>query len=159
GSLIISAPTALVEADIVADVISGSRQTDARPAGVTDGYKQVQNAVPLAGTFALGQYDARGLIGGVTSKVTFDDVAKVTAGRAASDVIPTDRAGNLVLDTGVINAAKLGGLNVASDEEISVNAPLVLASGGVLTFAAPAVNVNADITAHGGKVTLGNIIG
>ncbi|WP_454629937.1 filamentous haemagglutinin family protein [Bradyrhizobium cenepequi] len=158
GSLIISAPTALVEADIIAGVISGSRQTDARPASATDGYKLPQNAAPLAGTFALGQYDARGMVGGIAAKVTLDDVAKVTAGMTASDAIPTDRTGNVVLDTGVINAAHLGGLNIASDEDISVDAPLVLALGGVVTFTAPSVTVSADVTAHGGKVTLGNIM-
>src|SRR5678815_3011071 len=49
GSLVLSTPTSVFEADIVADVVTGSRQTTARPDGVTDGYKLSQNVAPLQG--------------------------------------------------------------------------------------------------------------
>ncbi len=50
----------MFEADIIADVIAGERQNSARAANVADGYKQVQNAAPLAGTLGIGQYAALG---------------------------------------------------------------------------------------------------
>src|SRR6202012_5215089 len=63
GSLILSTPTWIFEGDIIAGVIDGERQLNARPAGVTDSYKLTQNEVPLAGTLALGLYNATGLLG------------------------------------------------------------------------------------------------
>ncbi len=69
GSLILSTPTSVFEGDIIADVIDGERQDEARPSGVTDGYKLSQDTVPLAGTLALGQYNATGLANGNTTEV------------------------------------------------------------------------------------------
>ncbi|AXK79310.1 filamentous hemagglutinin N-terminal domain-containing protein [Pseudolabrys taiwanensis] len=158
GSLVLSTPTAIFEGDILAAVVKGGRQLSARPDGVGDGYKLPQNAAPLAGTLAIGRYDARGLINGTAAKVTFDDVVRITAGMNAADAVPAGRTGTVLFDAGIVNKAQLGGLNVASDDAIAVNAPLTLAPGAVVTFTAPDVGINADITAHGGRVTLGNIM-
>ena len=62
GQLILSTPTAMFEGDIVAAVVNGERQSNARPSNVTDSYKLSQNTVPLAGTLALGEYNAIGLV-------------------------------------------------------------------------------------------------
>jgi filamentous hemagglutinin family protein len=158
GQLILSTPTSVFEGDIIADVITGERQTAARPAGITDGYKLSQNTVPLAGTLALGQYDARGLIGAYATDVQFGDIAAVTTGMTAADALPTDRANTAWFDAPRLKGQGLGGLNVASTDKITVDAPIILAPDGQLTFAAPTIDISAGITAHGGSVTLGNIM-
>ncbi|WP_407180783.1 filamentous haemagglutinin family protein [Bradyrhizobium sp. STM 3562] len=156
GSLILSAPTAIFEGTVEADVIDGARQIAARPAGITDGYKLAQNTAPLAGALALGQYTGLGLTGAYNTDVQFGNVASVTSGLGVTSALPSARANTAWFDAPTLDSFGLGGLNVATGEKISVNAPLTLAAGGQLTFAAPTIDVNADLTAHGGSVTLGN---
>ncbi len=158
GSLILSTPTAIFEGSILATVIDGERQVSARPAGVTDGYKLTQNTAPLAGTLALGQYSGFGLTGAYSTDVKFGDVAPVTGGLGVTDALPTNRSNTAWFDAPSLTGFGLGGLNVATAGKISVDAPLTLAAGGQITFAAPAIALNADVTAHGGSITLGNIM-
>ncbi|WP_454632614.1 filamentous haemagglutinin family protein [Bradyrhizobium cenepequi] len=158
GQLILSAPTSVFEADILSDVVNGERQDVARPSGVSDGYKLGQTAVALGGTLAVGQYGGLGLAGGQQTDVKFADVAPITPGMTASSAIDADRIGTTWLDAKHLSDQHLGGLNVASSKQITVDAPITLAAGGQLTFAAPVINVNAAITAKGGDVTLGNLI-
>ncbi|WP_163163504.1 hypothetical protein, partial [Bradyrhizobium uaiense] len=49
-------------------------------------------------------------------------------------------------------------LNFASSKEILVEAPLELAPGAQVIFAAPHVELGANVTAHGGSVTLTNLM-
>ncbi|WP_456710985.1 filamentous haemagglutinin family protein [Bradyrhizobium sp. USDA 4452] len=158
GRLNLSTPTAVFEGTILADVIDGERQTAKRPAGVTDGYKLTQNAVPLAGTLALGQYTGFGLTGAYNTDVKFDHVASITNGLGVTDALPSNRSGTAWFDAPTLRGFGLGGLNVATGDKIAVNAPLVFAPGAQVTFAAPAIDINAPITAHGGNVLLGNIM-
>ncbi len=158
GRLNLSTPTAIFEGTILADVIDGERQIATRPAGATDGYKLTQNAAPLAGTLGLGQYTGFGLTGAYNTDVKFDHVASITNGLGAADALPSDRTGTAYFDAPTLNSFGLGSLNVATRDKIAVNAPLVFAPGAQVTFAAPAVDLNAPITAHGGNVLLGNIM-
>ncbi len=158
GRLNLSTPTAIFEGAILAGVIDGERQVSARTAGVTDGYKLTQTTVPLAGTLALGQYTGLGLTGAYDTDVKFGSVAPVTRGLDPTSALPSDRTNTAYFDAPTLNGFGLGGLNVATGDKISVNAPIALAPGGQLTFAAPTIDINADITAHGGSITLGNIM-
>ncbi len=159
GQLILSTPTSVFEGTILADVVTGTRQINARPEGVTDGYKLAQNTAALAGSLALGTYDATGLIGGVDASVVFGrGAASVTDGMSASDTLPSDRSHTAYFDADLISSFGIGGANIASKDSVIVDAPVSFAAGAQVTFAAPYVNINADITAHGGAVTLGNLI-
>ncbi|MDI4234141.1 filamentous hemagglutinin family protein [Bradyrhizobium sp. Arg237L] len=158
GQLILSAPTSVFEADILSDVVNGERQDVARPSGVSDGYKLGQTAVALGGTLAVGQYGGLGLASGQQTDVKFADVAPITPGMIASSAIDADLIGTTWFDAKHLSDQHLGRLNVASSKQITVDAPITLAAGGQLTFAAPVINVNAAITAKGGDVTLGNLI-
>ncbi|MFG3756722.1 hypothetical protein, partial [Klebsiella pneumoniae] len=103
GRLIISAPTAVFEGQIVADVIKGTRQVNARPAGMTDGYKLTQGTAPLAGTLALGQYGGFGLIGAYGTDVRFGTVTPITSGFNATDALPAQRQNTAWFDVQPIN--------------------------------------------------------
>ncbi|MCK9915644.1 filamentous hemagglutinin family protein [Microbacteriaceae bacterium K1510] len=158
GQLILSTPTSIFEGDILADVITGTRQTGARASGVTDGYKFSQNTAPLPGTLALGQYNGYGLAGGYNSDVKFGSVAAITAGMNATTALPSDRANTAWFDAGLIDSYGLGGVSVATGKQIFVEAPLVFANGGQVKLVAPIVDIKADITARSGGVTISNIL-
>ncbi|WP_454621030.1 filamentous haemagglutinin family protein [Bradyrhizobium cenepequi] len=158
GSVILSTPTAVFEADIVADVVTGSRQTAKRPSGATDGYKLPQDVAPLQGKLALGSYSGIGLTDASAARVVFGRVSDITEALNDTAALPDSRIGTALFDTDAINAAKLGGLNFASSKEVVVEAPLELAPGAEVIFAAPHVDIGADITAHGGSVTLTNLM-
>jgi len=158
GRLILSTPTSIFEATIVADTIEGDRQSVKRAAGASDGYKQTQTTVARNGTLALGQYDGRGLVGGADSDVVFGTIPDITAGRDPETASFTERKNTAFFDADRINAAGLGGIDIASKRSISVDAPLAVADGGVVTFKAPNITINSDLVVHSGTVMLGNIM-
>ncbi|MFN5487655.1 MAG: filamentous hemagglutinin family protein [Bradyrhizobium sp.] len=158
GSLVLSTPTSVFEADIVADVVTGSRQTTARPDGVTDGYKLSQNVAPLQGKLALGGYSGLGLTGASAARVAFGRTPEISEALNVTSVLPDDRIGTAFFNSDTLNAAKLGGLNFASSKEILVEAPLELAPGAQVIFAAPHVELGANVTAHGGSIALTNLM-
>ena len=157
GRLNLSTPTALMEADIIADVIKGARQTSARAANVADGYKQVQNAAPLQGTLGLGRYGAAlGGSGLHASDVRFGDIADITASMTASDALPSGRQDSAWFDAGRINAFKLGGLDIGTTDTITIGRALTVADGGRINLNAAVVDIKADVTARGGSLTVDN---
>ncbi|MHC2437089.1 filamentous haemagglutinin family protein [Bradyrhizobium sp. USDA 4451] len=158
GALILSTPTAVFEADIVADVVTGVRQTTARPSGTTDGYKLSQDVAPLQAKLALGGYSGFGLTDASAARVVFGRTPEITGALTATSVLPDDRIGTALFNSDAINAARLGGLNVASSKDILVEAPLELAPGAQVTFTAPHVELGANVTAHGGSVMLTNLM-
>ncbi|WP_051334611.1 filamentous haemagglutinin family protein [Bradyrhizobium sp. Ai1a-2] len=158
GKLILSTPTAIFEGDILADVVQGERQSTARPDGADDGYKLAQNVVAQAGTLALGQYTALGRTNVYNTDVRIADVEGVTSGLDATSVLPAGRTNTLWLDAGHLNHHKLGGVDLATGDKITVDAPLSVADGGSVSLIAPVVDVNAAITARGGSVTLTNVM-
>ncbi|WP_076866829.1 filamentous haemagglutinin family protein [Bradyrhizobium mercantei] len=158
GSLILSTPTSVFEADIVADVVTGSRQTTARPVGTTDGYKLSQNVAPLQGKLALGGYSGLGLTDASAARVVFGRTPEISDALNVTSVLPDDRIGTALFNSDALNAARLGGLNIASSKEIVVEAPLELAPGAQVTFTAPHVEIGANVTTHGGSVTLTNLM-
>ena len=158
GSLVLSTPTAVFEANIVADVVTGSRQTTARPGGTTDGYKLSQNVAPLQGKLALGGYSGLGLTGASAAQVVFGRTPGITDALNATSVLPDDRIGTALFNSDALSAARLGGISVASSKDILVEAPLELAPGAQVTFMAPHVEIGANVTAHGGSVTLTNLM-
>ncbi|KZD23957.1 filamentous haemagglutinin family protein, partial [Tardiphaga robiniae] len=157
GRLNLSTPTAVFEADIIADIIAGERQNSARTANVADGYKQVQNAAPLQGTLGLGRYGVVVGGGGLNaSDVRFGDVAFITAGLSATDVLPSARTGTAWFDAAYINAQHLGGLDIATADTITIDRAVTLADGGRINLNAAVVDIKADVTARGGSLTVDN---
>ncbi|UGV28505.1 filamentous hemagglutinin N-terminal domain-containing protein [Rhodopseudomonas boonkerdii] len=158
GSLIVSAPTALLEETMINDVVNGQRQTKARAAAATDGYKQGQTQVALAGQLNIGQYNSTGLASGYGSDVKIGDIAGITAGMTASSVMPSARVNTVWLDASTLNSDRLGGLGIATTGNIAVKAPLAFAPGAQVVFSAPNVDIAANITAPSGSITATNIL-
>jgi filamentous hemagglutinin family protein len=156
GSLIVDAPTAVIEGDILATVYNGPQQIRGRDA--VDGYDQAQTAVAKAGTLSFGQYGIGGLNGANDTDIQIGNIADITGGMADSDALPADRIGTTWLDASRLNAEGLGELDLATQGNVAINAPLTLANGGALTITAPTVDIAADITAHGGSVDVSNIL-
>ncbi len=155
GKLVLSTPTSIFEADIIADVVKGARQTSARAAGLSDGYKQVQNAVPLQGTLGLGRYDATpSQVAAYGSDVRFGNVAAISAGLSATDLLPSVRTNTAWFDADRLSEQGLGGLTIATRGSIAVDATLTLANGGQVKLLAPTVDINAGIVARSGSVTV-----
>ncbi|WP_322516790.1 filamentous hemagglutinin family protein [Rhodopseudomonas palustris] len=157
GRLILSTPTAMFEADIIADVVDGARQTAAREAAFVDGYKQSQKAVPLAGTLTTGQYTAIGRINLYNSDVRIGDIADVTAGLGAADALPAARTNTVWLDAGRLNDQGLGRIEIGTRGAIAITADLTLAHGGALDMTAAVIDIKADVTAHGGSIGATNV--
>ncbi|MBR1221659.1 filamentous hemagglutinin family protein [Bradyrhizobium sp. U87765 SZCCT0131] len=158
GRLILSTPTSVFEGQIVADVITGQRQSERRPANVSDGYKLPQGVVARAGALALGQYTADGLVDGYGSDVKFGAPAPVTAGLGAIDALPTVRTNTVWFDAAQLSGFQLGGISVASRKSIVIDAPLVLGKGGQANFIAPVVEIGGNIMAQSGSVSVSNIL-
>jgi filamentous hemagglutinin family protein len=156
GKLVLSTPTAVFEGTILTGVVTGTRQTDARPAGVTDGYKLGQNSVALAGTLAVGKYGIVTTDGLYDSDVKFGDVAPVTPGLSVDSALSSDRTNTVWFDTTHINAQHLGGLDVGTKGTIAVDTALTLADGGHVNFNSAIVDIKADITARSGSITANN---
>jgi len=150
GTLIVSAPTAILEGDIVADVFNGARQSRRRDA-LADGYRQAQTAVALPGTLALQGY---GVVNAVPTALA--SATQVTFSNAEA---PTDRTGTSWLNADAMSSFGLGGITVWSTKDIVVKDDLTLAPGGKVDFAAPSIDVYADLTARGGSVSLGSLAG
>ena len=157
--MILSTPTAVFEASILADVMNGEGQNVARPAGVTDGYKQPQDAAPLAGTLSLGDYSSNGLTNAFATDVVFGaDSGSVADAVTATSALPAAVRNTAYFSAPAINAAGLGGLTVASTASITVDAPLDFVPGAQVRLIAPVVDIKADIAAPSGSVTAGNIL-
>ncbi|MBB5045898.1 filamentous hemagglutinin family protein [Rhodopseudomonas rhenobacensis] len=159
GRLNLSTPTAIFEADIIADVVVGERQGSARAAGVTDGYKQVQNAAPLQGTLGLGRYDATAnQVAAYGSDVRFGDVADISAGLSATNLLPSVRTNTAWFDADRINDAQLGGLDIGTSGSITIDRAITLADGGKINLNAAVVDIKADVTARGGSIVVDNVL-
>jgi filamentous hemagglutinin family protein len=155
GQLIVDAPTAVLEGDIIATVYNGPQQIRDRDA--VDGYDQAQTAAAKAGTLSFGQYGAGGLLGLGSTDIQIGNIADITNGMAADAALSSDRNDTLWLDAGRLNAEGLGEIDLATSGSIRIAAPLTLANGGALNMLAPVIDIAADITAASGSVTATSI--
>ncbi|WP_024889655.1 filamentous haemagglutinin family protein [Luteimonas huabeiensis] len=155
GTLVVDAPTAVLEGRIEASVFEGEHQTRARDAGV-DGYRQAQTAVARAGGLTIGALNAAGVARPRADRIeigAFDDIAGPLA---AGDALPDDRVGGVLLDASWLNESELGALSLSSTGTIAIDDALELADGGTLDLIAPDIAVEADVTLRSGHMTAGN---
>ena len=156
GSVVIGAPTAVLEGTIEAGVANGALQTGARPSGVSDPYTYSQNTIALPGTLALGGYTpALALLG---PRVTISGgVAPIAAGIGVDTVLPAGTSNTIALSASQIDAAQLGGLSVLTSATIDVAGPVTLAPGGTLDLTGSVVDVGAALSARSGRIAIGDI--
>jgi filamentous hemagglutinin family protein len=157
GQLIVNASTAVLEGDILATVYNGPLQDRVRD-DVADNYLQAQTAVAKPGSVSFGQYGPGGLVGVNNTDIQIGNIADVTGGMADDAALSTDRIGTTWLDAGRLNAEGLSELDLATQGDAAINAPLTLSDGGALNITAPTTDINADITVRGGDVSIGNIL-
>jgi filamentous hemagglutinin family protein len=158
GSVVISAPTAVLEASIDAGVTDGANQTAARPAGVTDGYTLSQSTIAQPGTLAITGLNAGGTALLDTPVTISGDYVPLADTITPGGFLPTGSVDTVGLSAAQLSASGLGGFSaVAGDSAISVTGPLSLAQGGTLSLAAASVSIAGNLTARGGRITIGTV--
>lgn len=154
GNLILTTPTSIFEGTIVADAFIGERQIEARPDGVTDGYKLGQTQAPLAGRLTLSGYrtfvNSDGITG-TTVAVPIDSTVVFS-----NDAPPADRTNTAWFDADQINSFGLGGITVETSRTIAVKDDLKLADGGAFNLrSSQTIDIAADLTVRSGSVKTG----
>ncbi|VVE66997.1 Heme/hemopexin-binding protein [Pandoraea anapnoica] len=157
GRLSISAPTAVLEGEVIANVYTGPVQTQARPGALTDGYALSQFAVARAGSLTLGQYAGPGRTGAFTTDVEIGAFDDITSRMGVADALDASRANTLWLDVSRLNRTGFGELDLVSAGNIAVKRDLTLDNGGRLSLVAPDVDVSGTITVPSGTVTIANM--
>lgn len=157
GRLVLSTPTAIFEGKILADVVTGERQHIARPTTVTDGYKLTQNTAAQAGTLTLGQYGALGRTNLFNSDIRISDIANVADNLTADDALAAGRGNTVWFDAHRLTKYGLGRLELGTRDAITIDSDLTLANGGALDMTAAIIDIAANVTAHGGSVTMTNV--
>ncbi len=154
GNLILSAPTVIMEADILAEAFNGERQSVARVEGSADGYKLGQDQVARAGALTIGNVNAVGFDTPHVSRVVIGSFAPIDGEAGAP--LPADREATTLLDADLVNGYGLGALTIVSGDSITIEKALTMADGAALNLVAGDVAVDADITIRGGTVTATN---
>ncbi|MDH1137854.1 filamentous hemagglutinin N-terminal domain-containing protein, partial [Pseudomonas mosselii] len=167
GSLVVATHSAVLDGQLVGQTWQDERQVQA-PVRGGDGYSQVHSARAQGAQLVIGQQvpgylsEAKAL-GMSLTPVMQQVLVRQGAGGQSADIglqAPLDdkRRGQLLLDSDWLNGSALGGLTVAAQQRIQVDDALRLADGGSLTLYAPQVQVNADLTARGGQMVLGDVL-
>ncbi|QTD30979.1 filamentous haemagglutinin family protein [Pseudomonas fluorescens] len=167
GQLLIGTGSALLDGQLLGEVFQGERQTQA-PRAVLDGYEQRQTAVARRAQLIVGNYEpvysasAGGLLYDFTP--TFDQV-RIGGERAAdltvpglNDAVAAERVGKLFLDSELIRGYRLGALKVSARETIDVQEAVTVDTGGDITLFGPHVQIDANLTARGGSLHLGDVL-
>ncbi|OYU88236.1 MAG: filamentous hemagglutinin [Bradyrhizobiaceae bacterium PARB1] len=157
GRLNLSAPTAIVEADILAEVIQGRGQTKRRAEGATDGYKVTQTSVAQGGTLAVGRYDIVSGTGLHETDIRVGDITAISNAMSATTPLAADRANTVWLDAAYLGRQKLGGLDLETRGSIAIESDLVLANGGSVKLVSPDIEIAANVTASSGTFTATNM--
>jgi len=174
GVLTLSAPTVLMEGQILADVVIGERQVNARPqtaptltdGGVTnafanrlDGYALPQNTTPQSGGFYVGDNLARNYTPTppttniYANTVVVGETTTLASGVKTGEALAPDLANKVMLSAEALSASGLGEVRITGGT-IAVEKDLTLAAGGQLAFQATKVEVKADITARSGSISM-----
>jgi filamentous hemagglutinin family protein len=168
GVLVVGTKSAVLEGDITGEAFQGTRQTQA-PNIDLDGYDQSHDAAARGGQLVIGSYGAlydrsTGLThrrldtAGVKDVVLTDTAERIAAGLDLTTALPAARQDRLTLDTTLLNGFALGAVRIAAAGSITVDSALSLGNGGEITLYGPQVGVNADLTAHGGRIRLGDTL-
>ncbi|MGJ7545359.1 filamentous haemagglutinin family protein [Variovorax sp. LT1R16] len=167
GKLVVATQAAVLEGDIVGEAYQGPRQTQAARTDL-DGYDQSHLAAARRGQLIVGQYTPtierstgtlhHALAATLKQVELLATQERIAAGLDLDTALPTQRQGTLVLDTAQLEGFALGALRIAATDRIRLQSDLRLADGGLVTLYGNEVAVNAGITAHGGRIELGNVL-
>jgi filamentous hemagglutinin family protein len=161
GSLTIAAASGAIDGTIDAGVTVGAAQTGARPTGITDPFLLAQSVTPLAGSLDSGIYEGGSQYGTFAGSLFLSNVLITGSAPVAPGLLtalPQTAAGTISVDGNALNADGLGNINFYTAGGIAVGTPVVAANGGTVTLGAPVIEDGAGITAHGGTITLTNLL-
>ena len=167
GRVIVGTKSAVLEGDIEATVFQGDRQRNA-PDAALDGYRQSQTAAPRAGRLVIGQLQPvfnpdTGLLrdnpGAQLERIDIGAVQRIAQDLRLEDAMPEDRQGRLRIDAGWLNGLHLGGFTAYAKGGITVDADVAVGNGGRIALHATQVDVNANLSARGGSIVLGDMVG
>ncbi|WP_241049794.1 filamentous haemagglutinin family protein [Achromobacter xylosoxidans] len=175
GRLVIGTRSAVVEGSIVGEAFQGERQMQARQIVDTGlrqqtGYQQSQLARALAGQLVVGRYVANQLTtNGVTAwgydlaaaarQIAFTDAeAPLADTLALGDALPAARRDTVWLDATALSDLGLGQITAVASDTVSVRRDLAVATGGAIELYGPHVDIQADLTARGGRLAAGNVL-
>ncbi len=155
GTLTVSAASMVLDGSVSAGVMPGTYQTGARPAGITDAYLLAQTVVPQAGALLIGTY-VTGILQPVQNDTNFVFQASGPAAASLSSAAGSAASQTTIIAAPLLNADGFATLSVTTSGSISIDAPIAVADGGSVTLAGAQVDVNADITARSGGISLTN---
>jgi len=149
GRLVVATAAATLQGDVETSTYQGERQQRPREAGL-DGYRQAQTAAARNGELVIGTwtpvYDAD------------SGDLRHSPGAVVDSVKIGGTGGDIALEAAWLNALELGGLRVYAKGGIEVGASVAVAPGGEIALHATQVDVDADLTARGGAIVLGNMV-
>ncbi len=167
GKLVIGTGNAVLEGQLVSEVFKGDRQTQA-PNVNLDGYQQSHKAAAQRAQLIIGHYTPiynkasgtlRHALSPTVDKVLIEaNQQQIAAGLDLTTALPANRQGQLVLDSDTLNGFQLGAIKVGAKQQIQVNGALQVAHGGDISLFGPEVQLNANLTAHGGSINAGNVL-
>ncbi|WP_219210921.1 filamentous haemagglutinin family protein [Variovorax boronicumulans] len=155
GRLIVATQAATLQGQLDTGVYQGPQQTRARDAGL-DGYAQAQTAAARGAQLIVGRYtpvydkDTRTLRDNPGAVVNEVVIGNADAGPSS--------AGRIVLDAAWLGAQRLDTLHAYALGSLTVDEAVSVAQGGSIALHATEVQVNADLTARGGSIALGNLV-
>ncbi|MFA7602165.1 MAG: filamentous hemagglutinin N-terminal domain-containing protein, partial [Novosphingobium sp.] len=172
GVLTLRAPTVLFEGEIVADVITGDRQTADRPGYPdpvefpqfpqrVDGYKLPQNVTPLAGQLYVGRGQLTGILTSqelnsqpFESSVTIGAGADAAGSLDATAALSEDLLNRVEFSAADLNRFGLGELRILTSGSLTIEEALSVQDGGEMRLRGQDIDVNADLTARSGVIAL-----
>ncbi|WP_186332161.1 filamentous haemagglutinin family protein [Bordetella genomosp. 13] len=166
GSLVVATTASVLEGELVSDVFNGDRQVDRPQAGV-DGYNQSQTAAARRARLWIGNYlptydTATGVLGyeldktWIGQEIVFGGAQQGLAETLGLDTpMSEEQAGTIRLDAEALGRYRLGGITTAS-ESVTVDNVLQVDNGGEIALNAHDVQINANLVARGGRISLGD---
>lgn len=167
GRVIVGTKSAVLEGHIEATVFQGDRQRNAPDAGL-DGYRQSQVAAPRAGQLVIGQLQpaldsGTGMLRdspqAAAERIDIGAVQRIAHGLQLDDALPAELEGKIGIDADWLNGLRLGNFRAYAQGGISVDADMAVGNGGSIALHATQVDVNANLSARGGSIALGNMVG
>ncbi len=157
GQLRLSAPTVVLEGEIDTGTFQGVRQDRGPDAGV-DGYGQAQTAVARNASLLLGSYSARGRDAAFATDIRIHDAAQAPLALDLQTPLDASRRDTFWMDAGTLSAQGWGGLDLVTSGALRAEGHLQLQDGAALSLTAARVDIDGDITAHGGSLQAGNVM-
>ncbi|WP_052765379.1 filamentous haemagglutinin family protein [Pandoraea apista] len=165
GRLVVSTPTATMAGDVVAATYQGPTQVKGADATIADGYAQAQQAAPRGAELILGSYqsasNSSSTLGATGVFYNLSPVARTivfTGDAPAANDSANDPNTTIALDSQYVSRFGLGAIRAAANDTLRVEGTLSVGPGGTIALYAPQVGIGADLVAHGGAISLGNVV-